>query len=262
MKVNNRTALLIAHPAHELLVYSWLETTKPIVHIMTRGLIRGQPPRIFRSEQLLHKTGCGIGSLFGEIDDSTLYQQLLDGDYCQLIDLTWKLSQSLVDDQIDVVVGDAAEGEILAHDVWRAMINVAIDLAQTRTGKTIQNIEFAIESTPLDTTQCQPDTSTYLDLDASALERKMSAIAQYIEVESEAERVLSFRGKRSIARETFGSAEPSTVWLRPLAAPTNYDFHGEEQVKLGRYEHAIKHGLHVLPFIETLNKERLRQLCA
>ena len=257
-----RTALLIAHPAHELLVYAWLETTKPTVHILTRGSSYSQPPRIGRSEQLLSKTGCGIGRIFGEIEDQALYQQLLEGVHHGLIDLTWKLTQALIDDRTEVVVGDAAEGQILAHDIWRAMINAAIDFAQTQTGRQIENLAFAIEITSSENPLFNPAVGSKLTLEESALDRKYQAIKEYIEVASEADRIFATQGRDLLAQETILPADPSAIWLRPLSSPTNYELHGEQQVRLGRYRHAIKHDQHVLPFVKKLENERLRLACA
>ena len=139
-------ALLIAHPAHELLVYRWLECTKPKVHVLTTGAGKSDDSRLSRTRGTLGKLCCPIGEIFGQLDDQSLYGMLLNQKFDPLFDATLRLAQSLIDDQTQAVVGDAAEGMILTHDIWRAMIDSAVWIAKNKTNRPIANLQFAIES--------------------------------------------------------------------------------------------------------------------
>lgn len=255
-----KIALMIAHPAHELLLYGWLVEHRPTTYVLTHGASFGKPPRIGQSQRLLESVGCRLGTVFGEIEDAKLYQQLLDGQFHSLLDITWRLAQGLIDDDISMVVGDAAEGEILAHDVWRAMIDAAVDIAQAETGHTIQNYEFSIEM-PGKTTTESADESLEFQHNDDTWRQKMAVIGEYAEIAQEKQRLADVHGIESLRRECFQPASSSQRWLQPQTEPTTYERHGAMQVQVGRYRHSITHQHHLLPFVVALAQERRRGAC-
>lgn len=251
------TAFLLAHPGHELLVFGQLERLQPVVHFLTQGASYGRPPRIERSAALLERTGCRQGSVFGALNDQTLYAALLDGQIQPLLDLTWQLVDALVQERIERVVGDAAEGCILAHDVWRAMIDAALELAAVHYGRCIENWEFPIER-PNATASAESTA-----LNAAVFQRKCAAIAEYEELRSEADRWLAAHGRHRLEYESVRPARSAAHWLTDSAlSPPPYEVHAQRQVQAGRYARALTKRKHVLPLVAALAEECRRLPCA
>lgn len=251
-----RTAFLLAHPGHELLVFGQLERLQPVVHVLTQGASYGCPPRIERSAALFERLGCPQGEVFGAFDDQALYAQLLDGSVRPLLDLAWRLADALVRDDIECVVGDAAEGCILAHDVWRAMIDAAVELAAVHYGRCIENLEFPIERPPASA------NAESAPLSAAAMQRKCAAIAEYEELHGETDRWLAATGWHWLANETFRPANSGARWLTDAATHTPYEVHAQRQVQSGRYSRALTRRGHVLPLVAALAEECRRHPCA
>ncbi|MCA9192406.1 MAG: hypothetical protein KDB03_11610 [Planctomycetales bacterium] len=247
----NRVALLISHPAHELFVWGWLQRFRPTVYVLTTGSSYGKPSRLARTEALLTELNCGKGDVFGALHDQTLYRDLLEGKTTRLVDIAHRLAQSLVDNRIQTVVGDAAEGEILTHDVWRAMIDTAVQLAQSRVGQEIQNLEFQLERH-----EFQSTSWVHIEkLDTERLNNKVDSIRRYVEVSSESDRIIALRGLDSLQYETLSLSQSAAQWLVPKSEQTGYERHAAELVRSGRYREKIQLDRHVLPFVQLLASE-------
>src|SRR6266852_4120487 len=116
-----RSALAIAHPSHELRMYGWLEREQPVVYVLTDGGGRTEQPRLPKTAALLDQLGCPPGAVFGRLADLALYDAILAGDVGLFSSIVEDLAADLIARDVDVVVGDAAEGYSSAHDVWRVM---------------------------------------------------------------------------------------------------------------------------------------------
>src|SRR5689334_19417889 len=134
-----KCALLIAHPGHEIRVHGWLEMAKPVVFVLTDGSGRSGTSRLASTTRLLNRAGAKAGSIFGRLSDRDFYHAVLQRDFGFFRDLTSELSDALVRQHFDFVLGDAADGEILTHDVWRGVIDAAIMKAQVELGRPIAN---------------------------------------------------------------------------------------------------------------------------
>ncbi len=247
-----KSALLIAHPAHELLLYGWMAEAKPTVHCLTTGAAYGKSARIHRTELLLQQTESSLGKIFGRISDQDLYAMLLENRTTPLVDLTWELADALVQDDVQTVVGDAAEGEILVHDVWRGMIDAAVRLASGHYQHLVQNLEFAIETMP---SSVRDTRDMVLSLDRQRIARKEAAIGDYIEIQTEAGRLRQRYGMRLIEQEVVRLATSGQQWLIGQAAARGYEQRAQRQVRQGRYRVAMSFQQHVLPLLEALEAE-------
>jgi len=75
-----RSALLMAHPGHELRVYDWSRMAHPMVYVLTDGSGGGGRSRLNRSARLLSRVGAQRGTIFGKFSDREVYQAMMDGE--------------------------------------------------------------------------------------------------------------------------------------------------------------------------------------
>lgn len=247
-----KSALLIAHPAHELLLYGWMVEAQPTVYCLTTGAAYGQTPRIQRTEQVIEQTQSSLGKIFGRYEDQTLYTLLLENQTAPLIDLTWELADALVDNQIETVVGDAAEGEILVHDVWRAIIDAAVRLTAGHYRHQLQNLEFAIETMP---NKVRDLHDRVLSLDRARIVQKEKAIGSYVEIQPEVDRLMERYGSDLIRQEVVRSACSANKWLVGQSKATKYEQRAQMHVTQGRYQVAMSFDQHILPLLKDLESE-------
>jgi len=141
------TALVIAHPGHELRVHGWLEHARPTVFVLTDGSgSRGQP-RVTSTSRVLETVGASRGDLYGAVSDRELYAAILSGGTEWLSAMATSLCDSLIRRDIRVVAGDALEGFNPAHDLCRHLIDAVVHRCQ-RVGHLVENFAFALDAPP------------------------------------------------------------------------------------------------------------------
>ena len=173
---SGRTALVVAHPSHELRIHGWLEQTRPYVCILTDGGGRSGEPRLSRTSEVLDRVGATQGAIYGRLTDLEVYAAILKGDSELFAGLVEELCEAFVAEEIDYVVGDAAEGYSVAHDICRTMIDAAVDLAEYRYGHTVANFDFLIVGRP---EESHNQDAITIHLDEDAFTRKINAALAY-----------------------------------------------------------------------------------
>ena len=138
----------MAHPSHELRIHGWLEQTRPYVCILTDGAGRSGEPRLSRTSEVLDRAGATPGRIYGRLTDLEVYAAILNGDSELFAGLVEELCEAFVAEQIEYVVGDAAEGYSVAHDICRTMIGAAVELAEYSYGRAIENFDFPVVGRP------------------------------------------------------------------------------------------------------------------
>ena len=265
------TLLVIAHPGHELRVHNWLETVRPEVWILTDGSGRSGNSRIDSTNRVLEAAGAVPGRLFGTVTDVDLYDNVLNFEHHIFTDAVEDLADTIIQNRVEVIAGDAEEGYNPAHDICRLIINAAVKLAQTSSASTIQNYDFTLMGSPSRCPESLRAESLWLELDDSALTRKLSAAVNYPELRAEVESAVNgvdheaFRNDPVLAqliRTSFGVTEMHdfrTECLRPINLRHNkyevpfYELYGERQVQAGHYEHVLRYRKHVVPLAEALD---------
>src|ERR1700704_6172162 len=114
-----RTAVVVGHPGHELLVHGWLEATRPLVFVFTDGSGRSNQSRLASTTEILNHTGAKRGSICGRFTDAAAYAAILNHEFDLFIGLAGELCEAFVAERIDYVAGDASEGYNPLHDVCR-----------------------------------------------------------------------------------------------------------------------------------------------
>jgi len=246
-----RTALVVGHPGHELLVHGWLEITRPIVFVFTDGSGRSNQSRLPSTTRILNQVGASCGSIYGRLADTEAYAAILNHDHDLFIDLARELSEALIVERIDYVAGDACEGYNPMHDVCRLVIDAAVTMARRARAYSVANLEFSLTGQHGD---CH--TTPHVDgicrvLDDSAFTRKMSAAEQYAELVGEIQPRLKQTSPETLRTEclrpvNLGSNE------RRGGHPPFYEQYGEKQVAAGFYQRVIRYEEHLAPLAEAL----------
>jgi hypothetical protein len=173
-----KVVLAVAHPSHELRLYGWLRQTHPTVCILTDGAGRSGAPRLPRSLQLIADAGASTGSICGATSDREVYAAILRGDHRLFATVASEIAAFLASEEIEAVVGDAAEGHNCTHDMWREMINAGICLAAKRSGRRILNFEFTLFGRP-DECPLGSERAIWTRLDDELFARKLEAVRNY-----------------------------------------------------------------------------------
>src|SRR5262245_7457120 len=140
--------LVVGHPGHELRVYGWLMTARPIVQVLTDGSGSEGHSRIDSTTTVLDGAAATRGSIYGRMSDREIYRAILARDHARFLALADELAEELVRHDIGVVAGDAIEGFNPSHDVCRYVINAAVRIASQRKGRTIACYAFPLDGPP------------------------------------------------------------------------------------------------------------------
>jgi hypothetical protein len=143
---------------------------------LTDGAGRSGEPRLSRTSEVLDRAGATRGAIYGRLTDLEVYAAILNGDSELFAGLVEELCESFVAERIEYVVGDAAEGYSVAHDICRTMISAAVELAEYRYRHAIENFDFPVVGRP---EQSSNDDAMTIHLDDDAFTRKINAALAY-----------------------------------------------------------------------------------
>lgn len=254
--LDSPVALVVAHPGHELRVWRWLELLRPEVLVVTNGSGREGVSRIATTGRLIKEAGARRGRLFGQLADRELYQAVLMGDAELFGRLTKFLADELTRLRIRTVLGDAAEGIIMAHDLLREVRRAAVAIAEQRLGWRIAQYEFPLDSHPAAGACGAASDRRTLQLTTAELARKLHIAGRYQEIATLVQTNLENYGAEAFGLEClFPCVEDSStdafVAEFTIERP-QYEIHGEDMVRQGRYTEVIRYRTHVLPLVESV----------
>jgi hypothetical protein len=248
------SAIVVAHPGHELRVYHWMERERPLCFCLTDGSGGAGQSRLASTHRLLENAGAVPGPLYGRYSDRDVYRLLLGGRVDVFVELARELARALIDAGVDAVAGDAVEGFNPVHDVCRFVIDGAVALAQRCTGRTIQNYDFVLEADP----EACPDAvrahALWIRLDDAALDRKIDSALKHPELRGEAEAALQRFGRSAFAIECLRPATTNLMVERFSRDLPPYERYGGIRVSEGRYDEIIRYRQHVLPVRTAIEK--------
>jgi len=245
-----RTALVIAHPAHELRVFSWLNKLHPRVHVLTDGSGRQGRSRLNSTLQVILSAQASVGEIFGRHTDREIYRAALNFDFGSFKALADELAKSLVADDVDLVIGDSEEGEFMTHELWRAVRIAAVRNARCVLSKPIQHYEFVVDGDPRDIPSSVQDEVLELRLDDRMLEQKIAVGRGYQEVAPLVDEAVRRFGLQSFCSERLF---PCNEQLHGSDAP-GYERRGEILVAQGVYPNVIRRNQHLTPIFRKLDE--------
>lgn len=247
-----KAGLAIAHPGHELRIHGWLEAVKPLVFVLTDGSGRCGQSRLDSTTRLLDRAGAKPGSIYGRLPDRLLYASVLNQNIDLFIRLTEELAEALIRDEIDYVAGDAAEGAIMGHDVWRLVIDAACEMATRARGRRIASFDFLVSGPPDPYQGTPPPEAIWLELDEEALRRKLAAALDYRELKDFTDSQIRQWGVKAFRVECLRQVDNRSGYASPAEEPPFWEWWGEQQVAAGTYERAIRYRQHVVPLAKVL----------
>ena len=247
-----RTALVIGHPGHELLVHGWLEVTRPMVFVFTDGSGRSNQSRLASTTKILNQTGAKCGSIYGRLTDAAAYAAILNHEFDFFVGLARELCEAFVVERIDCVAGDAFEGYNPMHDVCRLVINAAVTVARSR-GQGVGNLEFSLIGQPAVCHEPRHADGICRLLNDAALARKMAAAKGYAELAGEVHAALNRTSTDAFRMECLRPVGPGPGDYR-CDDPPFYEQYGEKQVAAGYYHRVLRYHEHIEPLAEALRR--------
>lgn len=249
-----RAALIVAHPGHELRVHRWLELARPLVMVLTDGSGAVMQSRVPSTLRVLRGAGARAGSVCGRLTDAEIYALMLGGESAPLTALLRETAGILADENIELLVHDAIEGYNPSHDLCWHFAGAAALLVERKTGRKIRRLDFLLTGRPDECPEPLKPDAIRIPLDEASLARKLSAAEAYPELKSELDAALAKCGHAAFATE----------WLRPVQDAADdfadmeripfYESHGESRRESGRYTDVIRRKQHVLPLARSLWK--------
>jgi hypothetical protein len=156
-----------------------MEKARPYVCVLTDGGGRSGESRLDRTTEVLLKAAARPGAIYGRLTDLEVYSAVLDGNAGLFAGLVEELARAFAEERIEYVVGDAAEGYSVTHDICRIMIDAAVDLAAREYGHRVANFDFLVVGSPADCPDELRDRAIWLQLDDQAFGRKVNAALNY-----------------------------------------------------------------------------------
>jgi hypothetical protein len=250
-----QTALIVAHPGHELMVYHWVERHRPLYCCLTDGSGGSATSRIASTTRLLERAGATVGPVYGRYPDRDVYALLLDGQVDAFVDLAKELAAVLAAAGVELVAGDAVEGFNPVHDVCRFVVDGAVAMLRQQTGREIRNYEFVLDAPPESDPEPSRGGTLWLRLDEAAVERKLAAVRAYPEMHDEVEAAIQRFGRPALALECLRPAATRSRLARFDSEPPLFDLFGQIRVSQGVYREVILYREHVLPVFTAIEKE-------
>lgn len=273
------TALIVAHPGHEMRLHHWLASARPLVCILTDGSGRSGLSRLDSTTSYLREIGARPGSLYGRFSDQEIYQSLLHQDFALFINLVNELAEAFEREHVEMVVGDAAEGYNSTHDVCRLLVNAAVEMANKAGKVRIVNYDFPVVDRPDSCPENLRAAAVWLHLDDATFAGKLAAARKYYpELIAEMETALSDSGSSPLHtyfkqqdEMNYAAAAAETCLdmfrvecLRPVVEQEQsnclmqhkpfYESHGERQVAAGYYAQTIRYREHLAPLASALRE--------
>jgi hypothetical protein len=249
-----KTAVIVAHPGHEMVVYHWMERHRPLYFCLTNGAGGNSTSRLGSTASLLENLGTSRGGLFGRYADREVYQLLVCGRVDEFVDLANELARALIDAEVDFVAGDAVEGFNPAHDLCRFLIDSAVERVQRWTGRRLRNHDFVLDSPPHTCPESLRDAALGVRLDEAAVARKLHAALSYPEMRAEVEGALLVHGKHAFAVECLRPAATSLMVEQFEKESPLYELLGQVRVNEGRYREVVRYRQHMLPVLSALKE--------
>jgi hypothetical protein len=243
-----KSALIVAHPGHELRIHGWLESARPVTFVLTQGDGAAGAPRLVSTTAVLSRAGAHIGGVYGALKDREIYAAILERRHDLFVRIVDRLADALVASDIDCVVCDAEEGYNPSHDACRYIAHAAVAMAASTVRHDIEGFDFPLIGAP---DLCAADLrsrAVWLRLDEAALGRKLAAAATYLELKHEVDAALAAVGEQAFVTECLRPwAETATDGpARPF-----YEEYGKRRVASGVYTDLIRLD-HLLSLRDTL----------
>jgi hypothetical protein len=247
-----RSALIIAHPGHELRVFGWYEQARPTTFVLTSGSRNGDNGRTSLSRDLAYRTRSSIGSLFGRYLDRQIYAAILERE----VSLFAAWASELTDASVDlgpVVVADGWQFYNVAHDLAHLMARLAVERAGRQLGRNIELVEFDVAPRSLGEMPPEGLEVFRVELGDGAFLRKQTE-GNRPEIRGEFMDVVALEGLPAQRTEVFRKPLQLDTIMSSAPAVPLYERFGEERVAAGIYRECIRWRSHVRPLVDAIRE--------
>ncbi len=237
----NSSALILAHPAHECLLYGFLRQHQPTVYFLSNGSGSSAVSRTQYSTQILEETGARLGTVGGQISDRSWYQAILD----QNVDFFLSVQRDIYSDikaaNLQQIICDPVEHYNPLHDLANAMAHGIHKVRQaTSPVASYPMMQHIDPSSPsLLTISLSPKVST----------DKQRAILSYKPVKIDADGLSDLHqqsSERLVEDDVFD-------WPSELDQTPYYEEFGKKRIATGAYTDLIEYSEHVAPLGKALS---------
>ena len=269
------TAMVVAHPGHEVRLHGWVELARPQIFVLTDGSGHSGESRLPATSRLLDQMQVPRGSLYGDFTEQFFYNSVLNQELSLFTSLAERLAEAFKRAGIERVVGDAAEGYNSTHDVCRLMVNAAVAMLNSSNSTTIENYDFPVVGSPDSCPEELGHEALWVHLDDRAFARKIDAAQKYYpELLAEVQHAFGGNGggplqdylRESERSQTTTNGDALNLFrtecLRPVKDSVQYqeqfpklpfyERHGERQRAAGFYDRVIRYREHLVPIADAL----------
>jgi hypothetical protein len=233
-----RTALLLAHPGHELRLHGLIARTKPFCMVLMTGSRSGESQsRSFASARVLAGLGCSTS--FGAVLDRDFYKIVLQGDIAPFVRWIETIARNLVANRIDRLIIDGWQLYSVSHDLTHVIGRLAAQQASRLLGRNIEVFHFEVVPGPLAGIADGAPAAEILLSDAE-LDAKLRAIENYPEIEAELEAFRQIKMQEAARVESIFRPPGLEEIIRAPSAPPKYEFYGEQRQAQGIYRDVIR----------------------
>ncbi len=254
LATEQRPALVVAHPGHELRVHGWMQKHRPVVHVLTDGSGRSGRSRIGRTRGVLEAIGATPGEIFSRFSDRELYEQVLRANHPLFVSLSLELAASFVRQEATFVLGDAEECAFMTHDLFRGIRIAAVRAAEQVIGRTIHHYEFIVDGDPRELPPSVARSAIDASLDDVSFARKLAASRQYEELRELAQQMLDQYGEAAFRRERIFPLAPSQAPKLAGDGSLPYEEHGKRLVEQRAYAKVVTFDRHVAPALAAVSR--------
>lgn len=241
--------LLLGHPGHELRLLHWVECTRPLVAVMTDGSGSRGEGRVASTRTLLARVGAHpLDPLVGIFTDRDVYRALLDVDVAFFWTLAERICASIQAHAITTIASDAIEHYNPTHDVCCLVAHVVTQLTARRSGRRVTHLAFPLVGAP---GAPGPGQGVMLALDEAALDRKIAAARDYVELRRDVDAALAAYGSPAFGTETLSVVDDPFREIAGAHSPY-YERVGRERQASGTYREVITLADHMRPLAEGL----------
>ena len=246
--------MVVAHPGHELRVLHWLEACQPTVFVLTDGSGRLGKSRLNSTSRVLARARASHGTIYGRYSDRAIYQAVLNTNTSLFSRLTDELADALIHDEIEFVLGDAAEGEYMVHDLWREVRLAAVQRASSVLGYEMAHFEFPVDMHPLSCPKGVESAAIYFRLNERDFLKKQSAVQTYPEIHQFALAAYQEFGQNAFRNEQLFPVTDKSLFQPDMHQPPPYELHGEKLVAAGCYPQVVRYRDHLRPIMRSLQR--------
>lgn len=223
---------------------------KPRVLVLTDGSGHGGISRLDSTARILAGAGARPGRVFGALTDARSYDALLSSDTDLFTGLVRRVSEELVDPEVEIVLGDADEGYNPMHDICRYVVDAAAALAGRKRAVALSVYEFPLAGPPTPKGFAPGRDGQTLVLSDDEFQRKLAATRSYAALDADVAAALKDYGEEAFRVESLRRVEATR---RPVnRAPPFYESYGEGRVAAGAYATVLRYGKHLRPIEEVL----------